>query len=181
MRITGGILRGRKLKAPKGKKTRPTSDLVRESLFNIIGLKIIKSVFLDAYAGSGAVGIEALSRGASLAVFIDSSRNAVNSIRQNLMSLNLMDRSFVICDSVFRGLSKLVISGYSFDIIFIDPPYGKNQIQPCLELIQRAVLLKPDGLMVVQSDVGDHYEHKGFLCSKTKKYGRTQISFLVRE
>jgi 16S rRNA (guanine966-N2)-methyltransferase len=181
MRIIGGIYRGRKLKAPRGKKTRPTSDIVRESLFNIIGFKVSRSTFLDAYAGTGAVGIEALSRGASFAVFIDNYHGAINLIKQNLLALDLLDRALVLNEDDLMGFNNLIKRGHSFDIIFIDPPYGQKKIEPCLELLYSSTLLKSDGLVVVQSDMDDLFQHKGFLCLKRRKYGRTVLSFLVRE
>ncbi len=181
MRIIGGIYRGRKLKSPRGRKTRPTSDIVRESLFNIIGFKVLRCSFLDAYAGTGAVGIEALSRGASFAVFVDNYYAAVNIIKQNLLALDLLDRALVLNKDDMESFDYLIERGLCFDIIFIDPPYGQKKIEPCLDLFHGSALLKSDGLVVVQSDIDDLYQHKGFLCFKRKKYGRTVLSFFVRE
>lgn len=118
MRVIAGEFRSRKLLAVPGLETRPTPDRLRESLFNILAPRIEGSAFLDAYAGSGAVGIEALSRGAACAVFIERSRGAVEVIRRNLKSLGLESRAEVITGKVLNALRR-----FRPDIAFLDPPY----------------------------------------------------------
>ncbi len=118
MRVIGGEFRSRKLKTLPGVSTRPTPDRLRETLFNILAPRIEGTVFLDAYAGTGAVGIEALSRGARRAIFVDRSRSAVETIRENLASLGLAGRSEVFC-----GTALAVIERMPSDIAFLDPPY----------------------------------------------------------
>lgn len=118
MRVIGGEFRSRLLKTLPGLDTRPTPDRLREALFNVLAPEIAGTVFLDAYAGTGAVGIEALSRGAARAVFIERGRAAVDIIRQNLDSLGLRDRAEVI-----QGRAVAWLAHRTADIIFLDPPY----------------------------------------------------------
>jgi 16S rRNA (guanine966-N2)-methyltransferase len=118
MRVIGGEYRSRRLKTLPGLNTRPTPDRLRETLFNVLAPNIVDSVFLDAYAGTGAVGIEALSRGARRCVFVEKNRAAVDVIRENLKSLGAGDRA-----EVFTGKALAVLARVNADIIFMDPPY----------------------------------------------------------
>lgn len=120
MRVIGGEFRSRRLQTLPGRAVRPTSDRLRETLFNVLGKDIIGKIFIDAYAGSGAVGIEALSRGAELAVFLEKDRRAVSVIRENLASLVLGSRAEIVVGPVAVGLK--TVFGH---IIFLDPPYGE--------------------------------------------------------
>lgn len=119
MRVIGGEFRSRRLKSLPGLALRPTPDRLRETLFDVLAPRIQGTVFLDAYAGSGAVGIEALSRGAARAIFIEKHRGAVDVIRQNLKSLGLEPRAEVVCGKVLVALPR-----FQADIVFLDPPYG---------------------------------------------------------
>ncbi|MSV27817.1 MAG: 16S rRNA (guanine(966)-N(2))-methyltransferase RsmD, partial [Bryobacterales bacterium] len=118
MRVIGGEFRSRRLKTLPGLATRPTTDRLRETLFDVLAPRIEGVVFLDAYAGSGAVGIEALSRGAARAVFLEKNRAAVRMIAENLKSLGLRGRSDLVSAPSLSGLGK-----YPADIVFLDPPY----------------------------------------------------------
>jgi 16S rRNA (guanine966-N2)-methyltransferase len=118
MRVIGGEFRSRALKSVPGLDVRPTPDRLRESLFNILAPRIAGVVFADLYAGSGAVGIEALSRGASRVVFVEQNRAAVNVIRQNLKSLEIEART-----QVLQGRATALLGGFRADIVFLDPPY----------------------------------------------------------
>ncbi len=118
MRVIGGELRSRRLKSPPGLKTRPTPDRLRESLFDVLAPQIEGKVFLDAYAGSGAVGIEALSRGAARAIFLERSRPAARVIQENLAALGLESRAIVVV-----GLAVSQLGRFPADIVFLDPPY----------------------------------------------------------
>lgn len=118
MRVIAGAFRSRKLKSVPGLETRPTPDRLRETLFNVLAPRIADTVFVDAYAGTGAVGIEALSRGAARAIFIERSRPALNVLRENLASLELLPRANVIA-----AKAAAVIAQYPGDIVFVDPPY----------------------------------------------------------
>lgn len=120
MRVIGGEFRSRRLKTIDGVDVRPTPDRLRETLFNVIALEIPDSVFLDAYAGSGAVGIEALSRGAGKAILIEKNRKAAEVIGENLASLGLSGRAQLI-----RGSAKIYLGALKADIVFLDPPYDQ--------------------------------------------------------
>jgi 16S rRNA (guanine966-N2)-methyltransferase len=150
MRIIAGEFRSRKLLSVEGVGTRPTSDRMRETLFNIIGPAIEGAIFVDAYAGTGAVGMEALSRGAKLAVFLETERRALEAIRANLKSLRAEGRARVIAGAAGVHLGKL-----EPDILFVDPPYAEEQeyrmametkmaSPPRLAILQHSIRFVPD-------------------------------------
>jgi 16S rRNA (guanine966-N2)-methyltransferase len=145
VRVIAGEFRSRRLKTIPGLATRPTLDRLRETLFNILGSQIAGAVFLDAYAGTGAVGIEALSRGARQAIFIERSKNAAQVIRENLATLGIEDRALLVTTSVASSLAR-----YKADIVFLDPPYEREaeyatafeelrQTPPALVIAQHSV------------------------------------------
>lgn len=125
MRVIAGTFRSRPLVAPKGRDTRPTSDRLRETLFNVLAPRIQGSVFLDLYAGSGAAGIEALSRGAREAIFAENAEPAQRKIRANLASLGIRGGYSLEARSVAAGLKRLAAAEHKADIVFLDPPYGE--------------------------------------------------------
>jgi 16S rRNA (guanine966-N2)-methyltransferase len=142
MRVIGGEFRSRRLKTPSGDEVRPTPDRLREALFNVLSLRIEDAVFLDAYAGCGSVGIEALSRGAKRAVFLEKSRPALRCLHENIAMLELGPRS-----EVHAGAAAPVITKYPADIVFLDPPYPREtEYGLCLERLGEA----PPPLVVVQ-------------------------------
>ena len=179
MRIIGGLYKGRKLKSPYTRNTRPTTGFVREALFNIIGPQIKQSSFLDIFAGTGAVGLEALSRGAKYATFIESDPKACSNILSNIETLNLKDKTKVIRADALSALKHMDKNGVSFDIIFIDPPYYKDFINPLLTFIKDAKLLKQT--LIVQYPKDESIEYQGFIQEKHKIYGKTALSFLIKE
>lgn len=131
MRVIAGRFRSRRLKSVPGLDTRPTPDRLRESLFSILAPEIEGTVFIDAYAGTGAVGIEALSRGARHAVFIEKNRSAIAVLRENLVSLGVMESANVIAAKVAPALSQ-----YRGDIVFLDPPYeAEKEYDACLQVL----------------------------------------------
>ena len=145
MRVIGGEFRSRRLKSIPGLATRPTTDRLRETLFDILGAQVKGTVFLDAYAGTGAVGIEALSRGAARAIFIERSKNAAKVLRENLMSLGLEGQALVVPRTVISS-----ISAQKSDIVFLDPPYEReSEYAPALGLLSA----DPPRLVVVQHSV----------------------------
>lgn len=121
MRVIAGEFRSRRLKTIPGLTTRPTPDRLRETLFDILGSQVVDAVFLDAYAGTGAVGIEALSRGAQQAIFIERSKNAARVIRENLASLGIEDRALLVTTPVASSIAR-----YKAGIVFLDPPYERE-------------------------------------------------------
>jgi 16S rRNA (guanine(966)-N(2))-methyltransferase RsmD len=142
MRVIAGEFRSRRLKAPPGENVRPTPDRLREALFNILAQRIEGAVFLDAYAGCGSVGIEALSRGARRAIFLEKSRPALRCLHENIGSLEIQDR----CE-VHNGNAAPVITKFEADIVFLDPPYPREiEYLRCLEALGAA----PRPLVIVQ-------------------------------
>jgi 16S rRNA (guanine(966)-N(2))-methyltransferase RsmD len=146
MRVIGGEFRSRRLKSIPGDATRPTPDRMRETLFNILAPQIVGATFLDAYAGTGAVGIEALSRGAAHAIFIEKNRAAVEAIRENLASLKLEGRATVVKGAVLTALPHAAPAG----IVFLDPPYSlEAEYTAVLDLLAE----NPPALTVAQHSV----------------------------
>jgi 16S rRNA (guanine(966)-N(2))-methyltransferase RsmD len=144
VRVIAGEFRSRRLKALPGMATRPTPDRLRESLFSILAPRLAGAIFLDVYAGTGAVGIEALSRGAARAIFLESSRAAVDIIRQNLKSLGIEDRAEIVTARAHVALARLSASA---DIVFVDPPY---ELAAEYERSLAALAETRPGLVIVQ-------------------------------
>ncbi len=179
MRVITGSARGHVLKAPKGENTRPTSDKVKESLFNIIGYIDEDSVVLDLFSGSGGMGIEFLSRGANECHFIDSNESSIKIIKENLEKTKLIDKSLVYKNSVDRAIKTLASKKIKFDYIFLDPPYDKALVIKTLEEINSAKLLKDDGEIIIEHETRLELVDQYFELIKTdyRKYGDTSISF----
>lgn len=174
MRIISGCRRGHKLFEFEGRDVRPTTDRVKEAIFNLIQFYVPGAQVLDMYAGSGALSFEALSRGAEHATLIDADRRSIDLIRKNIDSLRFNDICTVINRSCF-DYAKDCKSG--FDIIFLDPPYNKGLIEPTLECIIDNDLLNEDGIIVLESDNTDFKsETDGLEIVKQKKYGRSYIT-----
>ncbi|MCB1111665.1 MAG: 16S rRNA (guanine(966)-N(2))-methyltransferase RsmD [Chlamydiales bacterium] len=147
MRIISGKFKNRKLDSPKTMDVRPTSGRLREALFNITQHYIEGADFLDLFAGSGAVGFEALSRGAGSVCFVDSSRSSVRSIEKNISMLGVDDDAYVVdCDV----LEFLPTHRGAYDIIYVDPPYQKGYSEKILAMIDGSQLLKPDGVLFIE-------------------------------
>ncbi len=150
MRVVGGIYGGRRLTAPPGSQTRPTSDRVREALFSVLGTSVQQARVLDLFAGSGALGIEALSRGALCAVFVDSSRKAIAAVRANLAALGIeADVRPVAARAALRAASN---RAEAYDLVFLDPPY-RHAAELGRELSEGLVaVLAPGARVVTESD-----------------------------
>ncbi|MDJ0652379.1 MAG: 16S rRNA (guanine(966)-N(2))-methyltransferase RsmD [Simkaniaceae bacterium] len=148
MKITGGFLKNQLLKVPKGNKTRPTAEKLRQSVFNRAQAYVENCNFLDLYAGSGAMGIEALSRGAKEATFIEKDRFALKTLRENISKLSLSPLTTLIDGDVLLVLKRL--KGKTFDFIYIDPPYEKGLQEKTLVLIDNLHLLHVDGLLFIE-------------------------------
>ncbi len=181
MRVIAGSKRSIPLMAVGGKDTRPTTDRIKETLFNMISNDLCSCDFLDLYAGSGQIGIEALSRGAALAVFIEQNRNAVRILEQNLDKTGFTEQSIVYPLSVKRGLLKLSEQGRSFSVIFMDPPYRLCEEASILKEIIDNRLLKDDGYVIIEAAIDrslDFFEASGFELIKVKPYKTNQHIFL---
>ncbi len=173
MRIIAGSRKGARIFAPRGQDTRPTSDRVREAAFNLIG-PVGDAVVLDLYAGSGAMGLEALSRGAARAVFVESDREACRTIERNLDKLQLTG-AVVLCDDAVRVLAAEVTAGRRYDLVCVDPPYRRfSEVEPPLARYLPAVL-EPDGVVVVETPKGEEPELP--LAKRTSRsYGMTRLT-----
>ena len=180
MRVIAGKARRLLLKTVLGDTTRPTTDKIKETLFNILQPDIPDCAFLDLFAGSGAIGIEALSRGASRAVFVESDRKACSCIRENLEHTRLADDAVLMSSDVMRALSTLEGKGV-FDIIFMDPPYDKGYEKTVLIWLADSSLVSEDTLIVVEaSDRTDfsYLEELGYETVKSKDYKTNRHLFL---
>ncbi|MBW1766785.1 MAG: 16S rRNA (guanine(966)-N(2))-methyltransferase RsmD [Deltaproteobacteria bacterium] len=179
MRITGGQAKGRLLASLKGLYIRPSSGRVKEAVFNLIGQDITGAKVLDLFAGTGSLGIEALSRGALWALFIDNSQQSIKLIRKNLMLCGYEPLGFVLKRDLIRGLPwRHSLMKKKFDLVFIDPPYGKKFILPILkELSDREILLSPSVVVAETSRTDNLPSVLGKLeLVKTRAYGETRIN-----
>ena len=175
MRVITGKARGVVLKTPKGMQTRPTADRVKEALFSIIQYDVPGARVLDLFAGTGQLGIEALSRGATSAVFIDESANACALVKENLTKTRLIDNTKIIRSdyaAYLKGCKE------KFDIIFLDPPYAEVFLENSLKMITEIDILQSNGIIVAERPFGKEllFEYDGFLRSKDYKYGNTVLS-----
>jgi 16S rRNA (guanine966-N2)-methyltransferase len=183
MRIVAGEHRGRRLEAPKGKTVRPTSSLAREALFNVLshgrfaaeGNPVAGATVLDAFAGSGANGLEALSQGAAHAVFMESNKAALAALRENVAALGEGARSDVItCDVRFPPRARRACG-----LVIMDPPYGEDLAAPALTALRAAGWMAPNALVAVEMAKGESFTPpEGFTLLDTRHYGKAQIVFL---
>lgn len=171
MRIIGGAHKGRVLKTFKGTEIRPTSDRARQAFFNIFAEKIVGASFLDGFAGTGAMGIEAISRGAKRVVFTDLKRASVELINQNL---NMIKESatVMVCDL----LSYLKTTPERFDFIFLDPPYMTDLGQKALEIIDKRKLLNEGGQVIFESHEKHESEYENLVFISCRDYGKNHFS-----
>ena len=186
LRIVGGIHRGRRLVVPSGEAVRPTSDRAREALFNILlhgrfataGSPIAGRAVLDAFAGTGAFGLEALSRGASAAAFIDNGREALAALWRNIAALGEEDRAHVISGDATRPPR----AGFACTLAFLDPPYRSGLAVPALMALAAAGWLAADALAVVEIAASEEFSSPaGFARVDERLYGAARLVFLRRE
>lgn len=180
MRIVGGIFRSRSLLEFKGKDVRPTSDMARESLFNIIKDKVVGANFLDLFCGTGAVGIEALSRGAEKVTFNDASKDSVSLTKKNLEKAD-KEKISTSKNTVFFNLDAekfLSSTQEEFDVIFIDAPYNSSYVKSVLKLSSRA--LKSDGIIVYEDEKPIEYLDGELTAYSVRKYGRAVFTFFKK-
>lgn len=181
MRIITGTAKGTKLKAPSGLDTRPTADRVKESVFNILGDIVVDARVLDIFAGTGNLGLEALSRGGKSAVFVDHSQESIEIIKENAHRTKLVDLTEIYKNDVLRALDRLAQSEHSFDLLFCDPPYKKGFVQTVLEKIDKQPIMADRGIIVMEHSrhekIADEWENLEL--RRTERYGATLISFLL--
>ncbi|MEG0772274.1 16S rRNA (guanine(966)-N(2))-methyltransferase RsmD [Clostridium sp.] len=177
MRVIAGIAKGKKLLSPEGMGTRPTLDRVKESIFSIIQNRLMDSVVLDQFAGTGSLGLEAVSRGAKECHLIDKGDATFNFLKQNIVNLKFQDKCTCYKGDCYRYLEEFGKAGKVFSLIFIDPPYAKEMIPPSIELITKYGLLHKEGLIVTKIDSGEEiYEGDGNInLIDKRKYGNTTV------
>jgi len=178
LRIIAGDLKGKKLFSVKGQHTRPTSDRLRESIFNILTNRSKNAFALDLYAGTGALGIEALSRGATLAYFIDNHKESISLISKNIQSCRLEDRCRIFRWDIERNLRCLKNLTNTFNLIFMDPPYNANLIKPTLSNLEKSGCLKSDAWIVIEHSTRETIpaDFQSFTRIDQRKYGKVFLS-----
>ena len=178
MRIISGKSRGLKIRSIQGLDTRPTSDRVKENIFNMLAPDLPGCSFLDLFSGTGGIGIEALSRGAEFVAFVDNSPKAIDTINYNLRSAKLSDGAMVLCMDFRLALERLSQRKYLFDVIFLDPPYHTTFVDEALESIINSGLLQNNGYVVAEVERGARFNASGFEIYKSRNYGTTTIVFV---
>lgn len=172
MRITGGLLGGRVLDCPKGNSVRPTSDKVRLAIFNMLQsyIDLEGSIVLDAFCGTGALGLEALSRGAEKAIFIDKSKKSLDVCKDNASSLGVMDQCIFL-----QGDACHIELDEKFSIVFLDPPYKKNLISPALCNLSQQSCFEKEALCVIETAKDEEVSSDSINVQKEKIYGDTKV------
>ncbi len=176
MRVISGSARGRVLKALEGDETRPTTDKVKESIFNIIQFDIEGARVLDLFAGSGQLAIEAISRGAISAVVVENSKRAAEIVKENIKRCNFTDEI-----SIYRGdFAEVLTKCAKYDVIFLDPPYKSNLLNRALELIHSFDILSNDGIIICESDSSEEIYELPVerYSSREYRYGRIKLTVI---
>lgn len=179
MRVIAGTARSLPLKTPEGLDTRPTQDRIKETLFNIIQMEIPGCAFVDVFSGSGGIGIEALSRGARKAYFIENAPKAVSCIEQNLTFTKFIDSAIVLKQDACAGLMNIYEK--HIDIIFMDPPYGQEHEKRVLELLHNMKYVDEDTLIIVEAALDTDFsylEGMGYTLTREKKYKTNKHVFI---
>jgi len=178
MRVIAGRCKGRVLYSPKGNRIRPTSDRIKEFIFDFIGSEIQNALILDLYSGSGSLSIEALSRGARFSILVDRARQAVDLIYRNLEYTNLASRAQVVRQDVLRYLKRSASFNHKFDVIFADPPYFVKDYQRLIEKIDTDNFLQRGGLFILEHSSQHSVAMNGItlLLEKTKRFGNTTVT-----
>jgi len=181
MRIIAGELKGRRLDLPGNSQARPTSDKARGAVFNILANDLPHAKVLDMFAGSGAMGVEALSRGADWAVFIELDRDNVRALRESLLTFRLDEDRYLLLQGDFRQRGEqLLREGCTFDLIFLDPPYAGGFYQDALVLSEK--LLAPEGHVVVEYNRSMQTPAaEGLVCTSVRAYGTNTMAFYRKE
>jgi 16S rRNA (guanine(966)-N(2))-methyltransferase RsmD len=182
LRVIGGAFRGRKLYVPPGELVRPTADKVREALYDILGERVLGAMFLDACAGTGAVGIEALSRGAAGVTFVEQNRAIAIHLRRNI---ELVDSGYtmsrVIVGELAEAIPMLEAENRRFDIIYLDPPYAGGGLASAIRTISAADVMSPGTMLIAEHESQSRPPGaEGLAAVRTVVYGRTALSFFAR-
>lgn len=184
MRIIAGKARSMPLKAVPGMDTRPTTDRIKETLFNMIQPHLLECLFLDLFAGSGGIGLEAASRGAKEVVLVEKNRKAAAVIAENRTFTKLEQESLLLCMDVFSALTKLEQEGHApFDIVFMDPPYDRLLEKQALQALSSSRLVSRDTLLIVEASLETDFsylEGMGYELNRRKKY-KTNVHALIQK
>ena len=180
MRVIAGELKGRRLVTPRGRETRPTADQVRIACLDTLMPFLGDGAFLDLFAGAGGVGIEALSRGAPAAVFVEEAPPALRALRDNLVALGLEARARVMRDDAARAVERLARDGERFAVVFLDPPYDSARAAPTLARLAEGGCLLPGAVVVVQhaTKTPPAFPPAGLIPWKSRRFGETTLTFL---
>lgn len=179
MRIIGGKAKGRKLFFPSESKERPTSDFLREALFNLLG-SLEEKTFLDLFAGSGSVGLEAASRGAKEVYFIEKNKNLIEIIKRNIQTCCLDKKFSIIAQDIEHGLEDLFKKKSEIDIIFADPPYNRNMVRTTRDLLNKYQIFKEDSVIVIQHSIKEILTEpvdNNIYLTDHRKYGDNALTF----
>jgi 16S rRNA (guanine966-N2)-methyltransferase len=181
IRIIGGELKGRKLATVHGIKTRPTAERVRESIFNILADSVRGTRILDLFAGTGAMGIEALSRGAEFVLFADDHKAALSALSKNIKTCLLQNRAETIKWNILKNLNIIRSRRPGFNLVFIDPPYNKDMILPTLSNLAMSQCLETQARLIIEHSPLEPIPENlpGFITSRQRRYGKTLVSFLT--
>lgn len=183
MRVISGEFRGRRLAMVPGTTTRPTADKVKESMFNMLGPYFDGGTAVDLYAGTGGLGIEAVSRGIEHAILVDSAYAAIKTIKENVAITKAPDKFTIKKEPVARTLAEFAANNTQFDLIMMDPPYAKQQALAQLEQIREAQMLRPNGQIMIETGLDVEYPETipGYTILRHQTYGVAQVLILMRE
>ncbi|MCR5609573.1 MAG: 16S rRNA (guanine(966)-N(2))-methyltransferase RsmD [Lachnospiraceae bacterium] len=184
MRVIAGKARSLRLKSIEGLETRPTTDRIKETLFNMINTDVYDARFLDMFAGSGGIGIEALSRGSKRCVFVDNNIKCIKCIEDNLKFTKLYDSASLMCQDALTAISKLEYANEQFDVIFIDPPYKLGIEEMLLQKLGKSSIINDDTLVIIEADIKTDF---GFIedmdtleIIKVKEYKTNKHVFIMK-
>ncbi len=179
MRVISGLYKGRKLRGPRGLDLRPTGDRLKETVFNILGPGLQDSVFVDAFSGTGSIGIEALSRGARRVIFIESGKEGISLIRQNLDLCGITAGFRVVSQDIFPALRSLGREGFSADTVYLDPPYGWRPYKDLIDTLVAVSIVGPSSSVILEhhrkSDVPE--AGPGYQLTRRVRQGDNCLSF----
>lgn len=183
MRVIAGTAKRLQLKTVKGDNTRPTTDRIKETLFNMLQNDIEGCRFLDLFSGSGAIGIEALSRGAKETVFVENNKEAINCIKENLIFTKLVNSGIVMSYDVMTAISMLEGRNAKFDIVFMDSPYNKEIEKEVLDRLKQSEIIDSDTMIIVEASLNTSFSYlrdMGYELFKEKKYKTNKHMFIYK-
>ncbi|MGM0652116.1 MAG: 16S rRNA (guanine(966)-N(2))-methyltransferase RsmD [Bacillota bacterium] len=181
MRVIAGSKKGMKLKGPDGIDFRPTADKVKEALFSILVNRVIDARFIDLYAGSGAIGIEALSRGAASCIFVDNKKQSLRLIEENLNKTMFYERTRIINADVKNTLKNMAAENIKADLVYLDPPYNSPDLASAVHSLFELNIVAENGLVIAEHSSKNRDWSNNFNLFKQKKYGTTTLTIIAEE